>query len=123
MVECLLIDRDSAKRKRLALLLTELGFNCAERSVTEEGIVYCHQRHPAVVMMEASAHMSTSEFLRKINARQVGSAEPIIILYADHPDVETVVQSIFDGAAEFLARPFDRDLLKFKLEQAGALKH
>ena len=70
-----------------------------------------------------SAHPSTSDFLQKIRVQRQGSKQPIIILYADSPDVDAVVQSIHDGAAEFLARPFDRDLLKFKLEQAGVLKN
>ncbi|MEO6607809.1 MAG: hypothetical protein ABIN69_05010 [Aestuariivirga sp.] len=122
MVECLLIESNEAERKRLVVLMADLGFACAERAVTEEAILYCRQQTPAVVMMEASASPSTCEFLRSISQRPHG-AKPIIILYADSPEVENVVQSIHEGAAEFLARPFDRDLLKFKLEQAGALKH
>jgi two-component system chemotaxis response regulator CheY len=122
MVDCLLIESNTAERKRLAMLMTDLGFNCAERAVTEEGILYCREQTPAVVMMEASASPSTCEFLRSIGERRHG-AKPIIILYSESPDVANVVQSIHEGAAEFLARPFDRDLLKFKLEQAGALKH
>ena len=123
MVDCLLIESNPAKRERLALLLAELGFDCAQREKAEEAILYCHQQAPAMVMMEASAHPSTSEFLKKIRVQRQGSKQPIIILYSDSPDVDAVVQSIHDGAAEFLARPFDRDLLKFKLEQAGVLKH
>ena len=122
MVECLLIESNELERKRLATLMADLGFACAERAATEDAILYCRLQTPAVVMMEASVSPSTCEFLRSISQRQNGE-KPIIILYSDSPDVENVVQSIHEGAAEFLARPFDRDLLKFKLEQAGALKH
>jgi two-component system, chemotaxis family, chemotaxis protein CheY len=122
MVECLLIERNTAERQRLAALLSELGLDCAQRAMTEDAIAYCRQRAPEVIIMEASVLDSTSEFLRRIAVRPKGAGQPIIILYADRPDVDAVVQSIHDGAAEFLARPFDRDLLKFKLEQAGVLK-
>ncbi len=123
MVECLLIDGNQAERKRLAKLLADLGLDCAERAQADEGLRYCHQRVPAVVMMEASAAASTRDFLQKMNFTVHHSISPIIILYADRPNVDAVVQSIYDGAAEFLARPFDRDLLKFKLVQAGVLRH
>lgn len=123
MVDCLLIESNSAERERLAVLLAELGFDCAQREKAEDAILYCHQKAPAVVMMEASTHPSTFEFLNKIRVQRQGSRQPVIILYADSPDVDAVVRSIHDGAAEFLTRPFDRDLLKFKLEQAGVLKH
>ena len=122
MVECLLIESNCAERQRLARLLAELGIDCAQREKTEEGLLYYHQRIPAVVMMEASVQPSTLDFLHKVNLQRKDN-QPIIILYADHPDVDAVVQSIHEGAAEFLARPFDRDLLKFKLQQAGVLRH
>jgi two-component system, chemotaxis family, chemotaxis protein CheY len=122
MVECLLIESNCAERQRLARLLAELGIDCAQREKTEEGLDYYRQRIPAVVMMEASAQPSTMEFLHKVNLK-AKDGRPVVILYADHPDFDAVVQSIHEGAAEFMARPFDRDLLKFKLQQAGVLRH
>ena len=123
MVECLLIESNCAERQRVAGLLTELGVACAQREKADEGLLYCNERLPDVVMMEASAQPATLDFLNKLNFRRRNANQPIIILYADRPDVDAVVQSIFEGAAEFLTSPFDRDLLKFKLQQAGVLEH
>ena len=123
MVECLLIESNSAERKRLAALLTGLGIHCEEREMAAEGVRYALEKLPEVVMMEASALPTTREFLRLVGYQRTQKSKPIVILYSDTHDVEAVVQSIYEGAAEFLARPFDRDLLKFKLVQAGVLNH
>jgi hypothetical protein len=46
---------------------------------------------------------------------------PVVFLYAETPDTEMFGQSILEGAADVLMMPLDRDLLRFKLRQAGIL--
>ncbi len=123
MVSCLLIDKNAGERGRIMELLNGFGFECFEREAAEEGIRFCHEQHPAVVVMEASALTATKEFLRLINYQSNARRRPVVILYADQPDLSSVGASILDGASDFLVRPFDRDLLHFKLEQAGVLPH
>jgi two-component system, chemotaxis family, chemotaxis protein CheY len=48
---------------------------------------------------------------------------PVVILYADAPDFDTMGAAILEGASEFLLKPFDRELLTFKLRQSGVLPH
>lgn len=121
MVSCLLIDRNAGERRKLSGYMAELGFLCMELPAPEDGIRYCHDHSPDVVVMEASALADAREFLRltAISGRRTG--RPIVILYADKPDFETMGESILEGAAEFLLKPFDRDLLKFKLRQFGVV--
>ena len=123
MVQCLLIDKNPGERQRLQLILEGLGLNCDERSGVEEGIRFCHENHPEVVMMEASLLPATREFLRLVKYQGRSSHKPVVLLYADKPDLASVGESMVEGASEFLVRPFDANLLKFKLEQAGVLAH
>ena len=46
---------------------------------------------------------------------------PVVLLYTDQPDTETIGRVILEGAAECLMKPLDRDLLEFKLKQVGLL--
>jgi two-component system, chemotaxis family, chemotaxis protein CheY len=123
MVDCLLIDKNPGERQRLLHILSSLGLNCEERSGSEEGIRFCHERRPEVVVMEASKRTATKEFLRLVKYQGRTTSRPVVILYAERPDLEAMGETIMDGAADFLMMPFDGDLLRFKLEQAGVLAH
>lgn len=123
MVNCLLIDKNASERQRLVGILSGLGLKCDERAGTEEGIRFCHERRPDVVVMEASGMTATKEFLRLVKYQGRTTRRPVVILYADTPDLEAMGETIMDGASDFLMMPFDGDLLRFKLEQAGVLPH
>jgi DNA-binding NtrC family response regulator len=123
MVNCLLIDKNPGDRQRLLQILTGLGLNCEERSGAVEGIRFCNERRPEVVVMEASGVHATKEFLRLVKYHGRPTRRPVVILYAEQPDMTAMGETIMEGAADFLMMPIDRDLLRFKLEQAGVLPH
>jgi two-component system, chemotaxis family, chemotaxis protein CheY len=121
MVNCLLIDKNPTERQRLSKILSGLGLQCEERSGADEGIRFCHERKPEVVVMEASGVTATKEFLRLVKYQGRTSRRPVVILYAAQPDILAMGDTIMDGAADFLMMPFDSELLQFKLAQAGVL--
>ncbi len=121
MVNCLLIDKNPVERQRLQQMLCAIGFHCDERAGAEEGIRFCQESSPDLVVMEASGAQATKEFLRLVRYQGRANRRPVVILYADRPNMASVGETIIDGAADFLVKPFDRDLLLFKLEQAGVL--
>lgn len=121
MVSCLLIDRNASERARVQALLEALGMTCAQRSGAEEGLSYCRDHQPDVVVMDASEAPSAKEFLRLVRYPGRGPARPVVIFYSEQPDLETMGVTILEGAAEFLMKPFDRDLLQFKLLQTGVM--
>ena len=123
MVNCLLIDKNPAERQRLHQILGGVGIHCEERDGAEEGIRYCQDSNPDIVVMEASGVTATKEFLRLVRYQGRQSSRPVVILYADKPNMASVVETIIEGAADFLVKPFDRELLLFKLEQAGVISH
>ncbi len=121
MVECLLIDKDATERKRVSLLLGDLGLSFAESSAAIDGLKYCNDNFPAVVVMAAATEgMAASDFIRLVRRTPRGK-KTVVILYADTPDAAEIGQSILEGAADFIMQPFDRELLQFKLHQAGVI--
>ena len=123
MVNCLLIDKNPKERQRLAQMLCSLGLSCEEREGADEGIIFCHESNPDVVVMEATGVAAAKEFLRLVKYQGRNTRRPVVIFYANKLNLESVGETIIEGAADFLAKPFDRDLLQFKLEQAGVFQH
>ncbi len=123
MINCLLIEKNPTERQRLSQILVGLGLNCSETAGAEDGIRHCHDQHPDVVVMEATTAKAAKDFMRLVGYKNLTTKKPVVILYADHTDVELMANSIMDGASDFLMKPFDRDLLQFKLQQAGVLPH
>lgn len=123
MVNCLLIDKNPAERQRLHQILGGVGIHCEEREGAEEGIRFCQESNPDIVVMEASGLTAAKEFLRLVRYQGRQNSRPVVILYADKPNIELVGDAIIEGAADFLVKPFDRELLLFKLEQAGVISH
>lgn len=121
MTKCLLIDEDSADRRRLERLLSGLGLETAISTLADDALRFCNDNSPEVVMLSAVAHRSAPKDLMKrlqLNAR---GRPPVVFLYAETPDTEMFGQTILEGAADILMMPFDRELLQFKLRQAGIL--
>jgi two-component system, chemotaxis family, chemotaxis protein CheY len=121
MVECLLIDRNAGERKRVLGLLDGLGLTLTERSASTDGLSYCNDNQPDLVLMAAgNGGLTSGDFIRRMRKSPKGT-KPLVILYAADPDTDEIGQSILEGAADFILQPFDRDLLQFKLRQAGIL--
>jgi two-component system, chemotaxis family, chemotaxis protein CheY len=121
MTSCLLIDENGAERLRLRSMLDGLGIETAQAAATEEALQFCNDNAPDVVMLSAAgAGGRPTDFVRRLRRKVQGKA-PIVILYADTPDTEMIGRSIMQGAADVLMKPFDQDLLRFKLRQAGVI--
>ena len=123
MVACLLIDQNPAERHRIGDLVRKFGLTCVEHAGAEAAMPYFEQNRPEVVLMDASAPDQADRFLRIVRRQTRGRKMPVVIFYSDAPDMVSMGQSILEGAADFLVKPFDGRLLSFKLEQAGLLHH
>ena len=119
MVSCLLIERNRDEGQRVSGLLETLGFECAVRQTADEGIRFCHETHPDLIVMEASELPSAREFLRLVRYQGQKGGRPAVLLYSDKANLTTMGGTILEGASEFLIKPFDTDLLKFKINQTG----
>lgn len=121
MTSCLLVDGNPAERQRVFQLLNGLGVETAQREGKDEALKYCNDNSPDVVMMAAGTQDSPlSEFVARLR-RGIGGKKPVVILYAEKPDMEMIGQSILQGAADVIMKPFDSDILQFKLRQAGLI--
>ena len=119
MTRGLLIDEDGRGRQYLEQMLSGLGLETTLTTASEDAVRFCNDNAPEVVMLPASARgLAPRELVKRLTLSGRGKP-PVVFLYADTPDTEMFGQSILEGAADVLMMPFDRDLLHFKLRQAG----
>ena len=120
MTKCLLIDRDSSERRRLEQLLGALGLETVF-SAADDALQFCNDNAPEVVMLSADAPgMAPQDLVKRLQLCSPGKP-PVVFLYAETANTDMFGQTILEGAAEILMMPFDRDLLQFKLQQAGVI--
>lgn len=121
MTSVLLIEEDKAERQRLHVMLDGLGLDLIQSGAADDAVQVCNDNTPDVVMLAAGVARKRPRDLVKRLRRAVHGKSPIVFLYADTPDTEMIGQSIMQGAADVLMKPFDRELLQFKLRQAGVI--
>jgi PleD family two-component response regulator len=119
MTRCLLIDEDGSGRQYLAQMLSGLGLETCLTSGTDEALAFCNDNSPELVMVSATAQgVVPKDIVKRLRLGARGKP-PVVILYAETPDAAMFGQTILEGAADVLMMPFDRDILHFKLRQAG----
>ena len=119
MVSCLLVDQNDIERSRLAKILGGLGFECSESEGLEEAVNVAQTSRPELILANASEQLPAQDFLRLVKSGGQKQVQPVVIFYADAPKMDAVGAFILAGASDYLIQPFDRRLLKFKLQQAG----
>lgn len=119
MTRCLLIDEDGRSRQHLEKMLAGLGLRTFLSDGTEEAVRFCNDNTPDVVMLSAMAGGGVARELVKRLRLSGRGRPPVVFLYAETPDTAMFGQTILEGAADVLMLPLDRDLLHFKLRQAG----
>lgn len=120
MIRCLLIENSSIERQKLSAMVEGFGFACEALSA-EKAASTLMENVPDLILMEAKDDAGSREVLRLVQYRSETGHAPVTILYAEKPNLDDVGLSIVAGAADFLVKPFDAELLRFKLEQAGLL--
>jgi two-component system, chemotaxis family, chemotaxis protein CheY len=118
MVNCMLVEASAVERRKLESLLVSMGLTCTSLAREDEAMVACNDALPDLIVMDQA--MATQRLMQRMS---LGEQKPVVIIYGDKPDFDSVSQSILEGASEFLMKPFDRDLLAFKLAQAGVKMH
>lgn len=121
-MQVLLIDKNAKERQRIAGLLNSLGLQCDESDSALSAITDMHSTKPEIVFLDSLSVASAPALLQELNL--AGRAAPRkIICYTNAPSVDDISACILAGALDVLVQPFDRDLLRFKLEQSGLLPH
>ena len=118
---CLVVDDSRVVRKVARRLLEDLGFAVAEAADGQEALAWCRAMMPDVVLIEpAMPTMSGLEFLRRLRL-EPGGRLPKVIFCSGQADLDRIRQALDAGAAEYIIKPFDSEIVAGKLALAGVM--
>lgn len=112
-----IVDDDSAIRDSLGLSLRKAGFTVESYASAEDFLrIYKAERRGCILLLDIRMPGMSGMELQKYLSEQ-GMEIPIIFV-TGHGDVPTSVRAIKRGAVDFLEKPFSREDLISRIEEA-----
>ena len=117
----LIVDDSERIRVDARRLLEPMGFAVMTAGDGEEGMSLAVRHHPALILLDwALPGMSGIDFLRTLRAVPGYEATQVIVC-SGHGRPADIHAAMRAGASEYILKPFDPELLAFKLRQIGLL--
>jgi CheY-like chemotaxis protein len=113
----LVVDQDATMRGLLAPALRELGYDLLVVGDGNQVLRELAQAHPDAILLDIrSAGTDAIGLTRHLKTLPDVAHIPIIIMSGDSRK-ETLISSLKAGAADFIAKPFTREVLRTKLHR------
>lgn len=122
MKKCLIVDDSRKDRQIAARYLRRFGFQVKHAKDGNEGLDICRQHMPDVILVDHEMpNVDGLEFIKRLKKTR-GGRHAVVLFCSAGRDTNALGSAIWQGAAECLVKPFDADLLDFKLQQVGAFE-
>ena len=112
----LLVDDDATFRQVLAAELEAQGFELLAAGLGADAIRIAEQRQPHVVLLDLQLpDINGLEVLRAIRDKSPGSE---VIMLTGHGSIDTAIEAIRVGAADYVGKPCPLDELEVRIQRA-----
>lgn len=120
-LKILIVDDSDFNRKSMVDILTFEGFNVVgQASSAEDAIQIAHTAKPNLIFIDiVMPEISGLELTKHLQEK--GSGEKFIIMMSSLNIESMVIESISNGASDFLQKPFERDDLIKAVEKVERL--
>jgi two-component system chemotaxis response regulator CheY len=119
--ECLVVDDSAVVRKVARRILERYGFAVREAEDGQKALDACRAAMPRAVLLDRNMPvMDGIGFLRALRA-EFGPDDPVVVMCTTEAGTEKILEGLEAGAQEYVMKPFDEDILRDKLVQAGLL--
>jgi two-component system, chemotaxis family, chemotaxis protein CheY len=116
---CLVVDDSRVIRKVARRIIESMGFEVSECGDGLEALAWCRTAMPDAILLDKNMPvMDGLNFLRQLR-RERGGHRPIVVMCTADNDPDTIVEALDAGAAEYVMKPFDSDILVSKFAEAG----
>lgn len=110
------VDDDPAVSQAISIVGKSLGYRVAAYASAEDFLYGYEPTAPGCVILDIKMPGMTGLELQKM-LRDAGIMLPVIMI-SGHADVEMAVESMRQGAVDFLQKPFRMNVLKERIAQA-----
>ena len=121
MRTCLVVDDSRVIRKVARRIIEEMDYEVAEAGDGVEALSWCRGAMPDAILLDWNMPgMNGIDFLRQLR-RERGGEHPTVVFCTVENSVECIREALECGAAEYIMKPFDSDIVQSKFSQAGLL--
>ncbi len=114
----LIIDDEPDICNQLCELLNDIGYSCDKANTSEKGLEIFKQKSFSLVLLDIWLNNSKFDGFQALEKLQGIDQNIPVIMISGHGNIETAVNSIKKGAYDFIEKPFDSELLVFKIKKA-----
>jgi two-component system chemotaxis response regulator CheY len=119
MKQILVVDDSSVIRKVAKRILEDLRFQTAEAEDGRKALDACAFLMPDAILLDWNMPvMDGFEFLRELR-RMPGGGKPKVVFCTTENDVAQIARAMHAGADEYIMKPFDKQIMRSKLEEIG----
>ncbi len=114
----LIVDDELDICKQLVGVLEDKGFDASYVASSEETLEILKKENISLILLDIWLNNSKLDGFQTLEkVVQIDNSIPIIMI-SGHGNIETAVNSIKKGAYDFIEKPFDSELLIFKVKKA-----
>ena len=118
---CLVVDDSRTLRAVMRRILEPLGFAVEEAEDGLAALRHCRREMPDVLFVDWNMpRMYGLSFVRALREEPEGR-RPVVIFCTSVDEIARIEEALAAGADEYIMKPFDRDIVRLKLEQTGVL--
>jgi two-component system chemotaxis response regulator CheY len=120
LATALIADLSDASRRAASHLLERLGFRVATASAAEEALALIAGTAPDLVLADARIETSNGGLLPAAIRKLAAGRETCLFHVTADAGASSIRRAMEAGADDYLVKPYDEALLRFKLMQARA---
>lgn len=121
MSSCLIVDDSPVIRKIIRQILEESGFSCSEAENGQFAYDFCEKSMPDLIMLDWNMPvMNGIDFLKRLRMMSTSKRAKVFFCTTEN-DMTHIQQALQEGADDFIMKPFDKEILRGKLEQNSLL--
>jgi two-component system, chemotaxis family, chemotaxis protein CheY len=121
MKTCLVVDDSSVIRKVARRILEGMQFEISEAEDGAQALDMCRDGFPDVVLLDFNMpNMDGMAFLKAMR-NLPGGLRPKVVFCTTENDVGHIARVLNAGADEYIMKPFDKEIVEAKFQQAGLI--
>ena len=118
---CLVVDDSRVIRKVARRIIEDMGFEVSEAGDGAEALAWCRSNMPDAILLDWNMPgMNGIDFLRQLRL-EPGGEGPKVVFCTVETGLDRIREAIECGAAEYIMKPFDSDIVQSKFALAELL--
>ena len=119
--QVLVVDDSKVIRKVAGRIMQSLGFVTREAENGVEACAACRAMMPDAILLDWNMPvMDGLEFLSRLR-KMPGGMTPKVVFCTTENEVAQITRALAAGADEYIMKPFDKEIVRSKLQEVGLL--